>query len=154
MGQPGWAPCYADLMKRILFVLAPFLMAPTCGGGGSPGFGGGGTPAPPDPADTDTTDGGGGGTTECEPEYEVVEVTCSTDSYLQVWHFYVEMSATCPWIDVKFDGTSWGGQITGSEGIFDDVLSHTGASCDEPHTIDLECLYMLSNYDCSYEYTP
>jgi len=34
------------------------------------------------------------------------------------------------------------------------TLSHTGAACDKPHTLDFECVYMLSNDDCSYEYSP
>ncbi len=141
-------------MKYLIPFLAPVLMAPTCGGGG-PGFGGGGSPAPSDPVDTDAPDDDGGGSMEdCEDAYTSVEVSCSQESYLQVWHIAVEMSATCPWIDVRFDGTSWGGQITGSEGVFEGDLSHTGAACDEPHTLDLECVYMLSNYDCTYEYTP
>ncbi len=140
-------------MWRILLVLAPFLMAPTCGGSDGPGFGGGGSPAPDDPEDSDSPSGSGG-TGDCDPQFTTVEVDCSTESYLQVWHFYVELDATCSWIDVKFDGTSWGGQITGSEGVFDDTLSHTGASCDEAHTIELYCLYLTSDYDCVYEYAP
>ncbi len=142
-------------MHRLLLFLLPFLMAPDCGGGG-PSFGGGGTPPPSDDADdTDGSGSGGGGNLDdCEPEYQTVEVSCSEGAKTDTWHIYVVIDATCPWVDVAFDGTSYGGVITGSDGVFEGDLDYTGAACDEPHTLDFECLYMMSNYDCSYEYSP
>jgi hypothetical protein len=141
-----------------LLLLAPTLMAPTCGGSSSgPGFGGGGSSLDPDDgADSDEPEEqGGGNTTECEPEYTTVEVSCSGDHYYgDIWHIYVELAATCSWIDVAFDGTSYGGVVTGSGGIFEGDLAYTGMRCDEPHTLDFECIYMMSNYDCTYEYSP
>ncbi len=142
-------------MRRALVFLAPFLMAPDCGGSSSPGFGGGGSTGGEEPSDSaPPEEGSGGGMTDCEPEYAAVEVNCETTHHDWIWHVYVEMTATCPWIDVHFDGTSYGGQITGSGGVLEGDLAWTGAACDEPHTLDLQCVYLSSNYDCSYEYSP
>jgi hypothetical protein len=144
-------------MRTLILLLTPLLMAPDCGGS-DPSFGPGGSPSGSDPDEDpepeDTDPGGDGGITECEPEYTTIEVSCSEQPKQDVWHIYVAITATCSWVDVHFDGTSYGGQVTGSEGVFEGDLEYTGMACDQPHTIDFECLYMLDNYDCSYEYTP
>lgn len=127
------------------------------GGGASPvGGGGGGNIDPPDDSgDTGENGGTPGPLTDCDPQYDVVWVSCGQK---KDWLIHAEMNVAVSSISVAFAGTSEGNVITEVEegtGVFEGTIPFATYWCDEPRSFDFIAFgTMGSTYECSYDYTP